>query len=422
MESTTTDHATAPTRRLPLAGVRVLDYAQYVAGPLATMLLADLGADVVKVEGPRGDAWRHYEPHAPGQSNYFYSLNRNKRSVMLDLKTAEGRAASDRLIATADAVVHNLPPARAESFGLDRDNVHQLNPRAVCVSISAFGSQGPDSGRLGYDLIAQALSGLLMADVRVGDEVPRRSGGIPMADLTTGLLAAISVLAGLHQRASDEAPGIEVSLLGAALTTQVQRFVRRERAEAGRAPARPVTRAEIDAIARATAAAEELEPYYRCYETADGYIALACLNVSQRRQVLDVLGLDDPWVENPQADPANPAERSHRVATHQRFVAAFRHRTTAEWITLLGFRNIPVGEVRQLSQLFDDEQVQTNGLVQCVHQPGTGQVRLLGNLFMIDGVAAPARRHAPGLGEHTREVLDSLPTIHTTEGGRASCR
>ncbi|MFF0371170.1 MULTISPECIES: CaiB/BaiF CoA transferase family protein [unclassified Micromonospora] len=422
MDSATTNHATAPALRLPLAGVRVLDYAQYVAGPLATMLLADLGADVVKVEGPGGDAWRHYEPHAPGQSNYFYSLNRNKRSVMLDLKTAEGRAASDRLIATADAVVHNLPPARAAAFGLDRDNVRRLNPRAVYVSISAFGSQGPDSGRLGYDLIAQALSGLLMADVRVGDEVPRRSGGIPMADLTTGLLAAISVLAGLHQRASDEAPGIEVSLLGAALTTQVQRFVRLEQSVATKEPARPLTRAGIEATAKATAAAEELEPYYRCYETADGYIALACLNVSQRRHVLEVLGLDDPWVENPQAAPANQAERSRRLATHQRFVATFQARTTAAWITLLGSRNIPVGEVRQLSQLFDDQQVQTNGLVQCVQQPGVGPVRLLGNLFMIDGVATPAERHAPGLGEHTREVLDSLPAIHTIEGGRASCR
>ena len=154
---------------LPLAGLRVLDYGQYVAGPFATMLLADLGADVVKVEPPRGDEWRRYDPFEEGESRYFYALNRGKRSVVLDLKTDAGRARSRELIAGADALVHNCLPERARRFGLDRDGVHAVNPRCVTVCVSAFGSGGPDAERPAYDLIGQALSGLLLADPRSGD-------------------------------------------------------------------------------------------------------------------------------------------------------------------------------------------------------------------------------------------------------------
>lgn len=404
----------------PLAGVRVLDYSQYVAGPFATMLLADLGADVIKVEPPRGDSWRHYSPHAPGQSTYFYSLNRNKRSVVLDLKTAEGRAASERLLATADAVVLNLPPRRAALFGLDRDAVGRINPRAVWTCVSAFGSSGPDSERLGYDLIAQALSGLLMADVHPSDEVPRRSGDIPFADITTGLLACVSVLAGLHRRTAGLAPGVEVSLFGAALATQVQRFVRLEPAAASASPTAGVTRSDLDARARAIRAGEELEPYYRVYQTVDGYVALACLNPAQRRGVLDLLGLDDPWVDDPQAPPADAAERSRRAALPGRFAEAFRRESSGHWIALLGSRRVPAGEVRQLDALFDDEQARRNGLVQSVEQPGTGRVDLLGNVFKVDGVSRPAARRAPMLGEHTAEVLASLPAPAPTTGGASA--
>ncbi|HEY7147264.1 MAG TPA: CoA transferase [Streptosporangiaceae bacterium] len=389
---------------LPLTGIRVLDYAQYVAGPLATMLLADLGADVIKIEPPHGDAWRHYASHAPGESTYFYALNRGKRSVVLDLKTPAGRAASNRLIATADAVVHNFPPARALSFGLDQDSVRRASSQAVCVWISAFGSTGPDSGRLGYDLIAQALSGLLVADARAGDEVPRRSGGIPFADITSGLLACIAVLAGLRQRGAGPPPGIEISLLGAALATQVQRFVR-PAAGPGPAAGGQVTRTDLDAIARQAAAAEELEPYYRCYQSADGFVAVACLNTAQRRQLLDLLGCADPWAGNPQSAPAGAAERAQRSLLHRRFASAFLARPTAEWVALLTARNVPASEVRQLDQMFGDRQARANGLVQYLDQPGAGPVGLLGGLFKIDGSPAAAGRPAPALGEHTGEVL-----------------
>ncbi len=192
---------------LPLTGLRVLDYGQYVAAPFATMLLADLGADVVKVEPPRGDEWRRYDPFQPGESRYFYALNRGKRSIALDLKTPEGRERSRELIATADALVHNCLPDRAHEFCLDRESVHEVNERCVIVCVSAFGGDGPDSSRPAYDLIGQALSGLLLADPRPGDTVPRRTGGLALADFTAGLLAALSVTAGRCSAATRAAPG-----------------------------------------------------------------------------------------------------------------------------------------------------------------------------------------------------------------------
>ncbi|MGZ4482419.1 MAG: CaiB/BaiF CoA transferase family protein [Gaiellales bacterium] len=371
----------------PLEGYRVLDYSQYVAGPLATMLLADLGAEVVKVEPPAGDAWRSYEPFAPGESRYFYALNRNKRSLVLDLKTRDGVAASHRLIAGADAVVHNVPPDRARRFGLDRESIRAANPRAVWCCVSAFGLDGPEAGRPAYDLVAQAWSGLLMQAARPGDAVPVRAGGLAVADFAAGLLAAVAVVAGLADR-GEAGRGMEVSLLGASLLMQAQRFVAVSRLDEPQ-PVAPEQAARID----------ELEPYYRAHRASDGVFALACLNVRMRRSVCDLLGLDDPFLENPQAPPADEAERARRLAHVRRVERAFRARGAAGWVSDLTSRGVPAIEVRTLDQLFDCPQAEANGLVQTVAQPGVGDVRLLGNVFKVDGRAVGARHPAPELGE-----------------------
>jgi len=372
---------------LPLDGLRVLDYGQYVASPFATMLLADLGADVVKIEPPQGDAWRRYDPFEPGESRYFYALNRGKRSIALDLKSSEGRKRSRELIASADALVHNCLPDRARSFGLDRDSVRAANPRCVSVCVSAFGSDGPDSGRPAYDLIGQALSGLLLADPHPGDGVPRRMGGLALADFTAGLLAALAVTAGLMGRA-ETAPELEVSLLGAALALQAQRFV------------------EVDGRdVRSAEAQEALDPYYRAHACSDGFVALACLNTEQRLRVCALFGLEDPFAANPQAEPADAAERERRAAHVRGVEAWFAAISVSDAVDALAARRVPAGEVRSLDQLFDDEQVRANGLVQVVQQPGVGAVRLLGSVFKVDGRAGGRGRPAPGLGEHADELL-----------------
>ena len=371
---------------LPLAGLRVLDYGQYVAAPFATMLLGDLGADVVKVEPPAGDQWRRYDPFAEGESRYFYALNRGKRSVALDLKSEQGRSASRDLIATADALVHNCLPERAKRFGLDHQSVQAVNPRCVVVSVSAFGSSGPDAGRPAYDLIGQALSGLLAAGAAPGDAVPRRAGGLALADFTAGLLAALSVAAGLlGRRGRAAAPELEVSLLGAALALQVQRFVEVEGFEHTEAP-------------------EALDPYYRAHACADGLIALACLNTAQREHVCELLGLHDPWAENPQEQPADAAELAHRRAHVQAVEDGLARMGVEAAVGRLCARGVPASEVRSLDELFDDAQANANGLVQTVRQPGVGSVRLLGSLFKVDGVPVSSERPAPSLDEHRFEL------------------
>ena len=409
---------------LPLAGYRILDYSQFVAGPLATMLLADLGADVVKVEPPVGDAYRHYEPLGGGESRRFYALNRNKRSVVCDLKTSAGRELSRDLIASADAVVHNMPPVRATRFELDAASVRAVNPRAVVAVVSAFGSDGPHAGRVGYDLIAQAYSGLLTADARLGDAVPRRSGGIPYSDITAGLLACISVTAGLVARVGQDRPHFEVSLLGAALATQVQTFVRTS-ADPGPAASETqvVTQADLKQTATEIADLSDLEPYYRCYEASDGFFALACLTSAQRQRVLAVLGMEDRWVGDPQARPASARERAARTALPYRFAERFSEHPVAHWVDRFAEAGVPAGDVRLVRQLFDDDQVGANGLVRRVEQNQGGSVDLLGSLFKIDGVAPQTPVAAPRLGEHTDELLTELAknaATASTTGARST--
>jgi crotonobetainyl-CoA:carnitine CoA-transferase CaiB-like acyl-CoA transferase len=396
---------------LPLDGLRVLEYAQYVAGPFAGMLLADLGADVIKVEPPAGDAWRHYEPFDEAESRYFYALNRNKRSVVLDLKAEDGRQASRALLRTADAVLHNFPPERARAFGLDRAAVSECNPRAVWTCVSALGSDGPDATVTAFDLVAQALSGLLLSNAQAERGVPQRAGGIAMADFTAGLLAALAVLGGLLSRErTAHAPGLEVSLLGAALAVQTQRFVS---VEALDRPARdqrlagaPVaTPDDLRRQAQARRDCDDLEPYYRAYAAADGFFVLACLRERQRAAAAAVLELEDPWAANPQAPPQDASERAQREALVAEFERRIAEVPAETWVRRFRAAGVPAAEVRLLDQLFEDDQVRANGLVQTVEHDRVGAVKLLGSLFKIDGAATAPQRAVPGLGEHTEEVL-----------------
>jgi crotonobetainyl-CoA:carnitine CoA-transferase CaiB-like acyl-CoA transferase len=394
---------------LPLHGVVVADYSQYVAGPLCTVLLADLGADVIKVEPPQGDQWRRQEPCGEDVSGPFLALNRNKRSIVLDLKSDEGRRASASLIADADVVIHNYPPHRAAAFGLAREAVRAANPCATLVVISAFGSDGVGAKRTAYDLNAQAAAGLLMADARRGDQVPVRAGGIAMADLSAGMLAAVAALAGLARaRATGRGGELEVSLLGAGLAVQIQRFVSIEVNEAGRAERAGADAAALGRVARQAALGLRINPYYRAYATADGFLTIACLNMAQRQSLLEAFGLEDRAAANPDEVPATPQEARRREGVVEAIASELALRPAREWTERLRGCGVPCEEVRTLESLFDDAQVEANGLVQEIDQPGLGLVRLLGNVFKVDGEAFPAERPGPARGEHTEEVLRAL--------------
>ena len=298
------------------------------------------------------------------------------------------------------------------SFGLDAESVRAVNPRCVTVCVSAFGSSGPDSNRPAYDLIGQALSGLLLADPRPGDTVPRRTGGLALADFTAGLLAALAVTAGLLGR-SERAPDLEVSLLGAALALQAQRFVEVEaldRDASPRAPTRRRARARPAApslrrsrpaptpLRRSTPTtaptpAPTASSRWRASTPASAARSASCSGSRTRspttrrpspRTPVSASGGRLTWPPSRTASPASACARPWRRSATRR---------------------VPASEVRSLGQLFDDAQVRANGLVQTVEQRGVGPVRLLGSPFKVDGAAAARGRPAPALGEHADELL-----------------
>ena len=393
---------------LPLEGVRVVEYAQYVAGPLCGVLLADLGADVIKVEPPAGDAYRYVMPVAPGIGRYFIPLNRGKRSVTVDLKTDEGRRSSERLLASADVVVHNFPPERAHRFGLDWDSVHAAHSGVVVGFVSSYGSTGPLAGSPAYDLVAQARAGLLTAHASPGDRVPVRAGGIPMADLTAGFLLATGVLAALvRARESGVGELVEVSLLAAAMAVQLQDLVWLS-GEAEASETLLADRTHLDSRAAEIAGGVAMNPYYRCFEAADGFLAVACLNLVQRHAFLALFGLEDDTVEAPDLVPAD----SNVLAVKERITAeierAIAVRPVSVWLERFESAGVPCGVVQTRETVYADPQVVASGLVGDVVQPGLGSIRLLAPFIRV-GDQACAVAAAPELGADTEAVLGALP-------------
>jgi crotonobetainyl-CoA:carnitine CoA-transferase CaiB-like acyl-CoA transferase len=392
----------------PLEGVRVVEAAQYVAGPLCGLLLADLGADVIKVEPPAGDGYRRVLPIAPGLGRFFLPLNRGKRSVVIDLKTATGRERLQTLLETAEIALHNAPPARAQAFGLDWETLHAAHPRLVLGVVTSFGESGPLAGAPAYDLVAQARSGLLTAHASPSDDVPVRAGGIPMADLSAGFLLATSVLAALVcARETGVGERAEVSLLTAGLAVQVQDLVWLPGEPSG--PARPATVADLRARALEIATGVAMNPYYRCFRAADGFIAVACLNLVQRQGFLEQFGLHDDTIDAPDVVPDDDGVLAAKIRVTSEIAGLIAAEPIEAWLTRLSAAGVPCGPVLTRENVADDEQVRAAGLIGRVEQASLGEVSLLGSLF-------GARREpgddplqgAPAVGEHTDEVLASL--------------
>ncbi len=391
----------------PLEGVRVVEAAQYVAGPLCGLLLADLGAEVIKVEPPTGDGYRHVMPVAPGLGRFFIPLNRGKRSVVLDLKTDGGRDRLQALLATAEIALHNAPPSRAEAFGLGWETLRVAHPRLVLGVVTSFGELGPLAGVPAYDLVAQARSGLLTAHASPGDEVPVRAGGIPMADLAAGFLLSSAVLASLvRARETGIGDRVDVSLLAAALAVQVQDLVWLPGEPDG--PARPATRADLDSRAGEIAGGVAMNPYYRCFAAADGFIAVACLNRAQRQALLDLFGLEDGTVAAPDLVPADERILAGKVRLTDAIASRFGAEPIETWIARLGAAGVPCGPVLARETVPDDEQIRAAGLVGRVAQAGLGEVALLGSLFGGSRSDDGQGGGAPAVGEHTVEVLAAL--------------
>ena len=393
-----------------LAGIKVLDLSRVLAGPWCTQVLADLGADVVKVERPGlGDDTRQWGPpflkDAKGndttQASYFTACNRNKRSVTIDMATPEGQALIKQMALQADIVVENFKVGGLKQYGLDHESLRALNPRLIYCSVTGFGQDGPYAERAGYDLMVQAMTGMMSITGRADTEPgggPLRVG-VAVIDLFTGMYASNAILAALHVRdnaatGTGQGQHIDMALLDvgmAVLANQASGFL-----ATGQAPGRMGN------------SHPSLAPY-QDFPTQDGNMLLAIGNDGQFQRFCAAAGQPD-WANDPRYT-TNTLRVQHRSELIPMMEAVTRTRSTAAWIALLEDKAVPCGPINTIAQAFDDAQVKARGLrVELPRSAGDG-------IRTIAGVASPLRLSAnppvlrnapPALGQHTDEVLAEL--------------
>jgi CoA:oxalate CoA-transferase len=402
-----------------LEGVKVIEFSQIIAAPFCGMLLADMGADVIKVEPPQGEPWRLFAQFIPLESKTFISLNRGKRSLPLDMTRPEAQAIAHRLIKDADVVLLNYRPDVPAKVKLDYETLSALNPRLIYCENTAFGRRGPDSYRPGYDIIIQAMSGLMAAQNKTVNGVPQVPA-LAAADFATAITMAWSISAALYAREkTGRGQKIEAALLGSALAIQTSRFTNIEAydvnwmpqflAELNEARARGADWEELAGVqenARPMRTVGNI--YYRTYKTQDGYIAVGCLSDSLRRKMAGALGLRDPRFEDPNWDPMSEAARAAGEKLVAEAEALFQTKTTAEWLRVLDAAGVPSGPVRFVEELFDDPQVVANDLVTTVDHPLAGPVQMVGKIVQMSDTPMTVDHPSPALGQHTRPILSSL--------------
>ncbi len=388
----------------PLAGIRVADCSTVLAGPYCTMLLADLGADVVKVEPPDGDATRGWGPPWVGDESagtrtaaYFLAVNRNKRSIRLDLKREPGREVLRRLLRGSDVFVENFRVGGLARLGFGDETLAVLNPDLVHLAISGFGTDGPDAQKPGYDFIAQAAGGLMSITGAPDDEGGRATKvGVAISDVVTGLFGAVSVLAGLLGRVGrggTTAPGqrIDVSLLESTLAILVNQaqnaFV------SGEAPGRLGN------------AHPNLVPY-ETFRTADGEIAVGVGSERQWPRLCEALGL--PQLAGDPRFATNGGRVDQRAVLRPLLADRFLARPTGEWLAVMDAAEIPAGAINDIPAAFAAPQAQARGMTVEVEHPVLGASRQVGIPFRLSATPATIRTAPPLLGEHAGEILAEL--------------
>lgn len=375
--------------RGPLSGVRVLDLSRVLAGPFCTMLLGDLGAEVIKVERPEGgDDTREWgPPFAAGESAYYLCVNRNKKSVALDLKSPKGIAAVRALSARSDVVLENFRAGVADKLGLGYEALAQGNPGLVYCSITGYGQTGPYRDLPGYDFILQAMSGLMSVTGEPGGEPMKL--GVATVDLTAGMYAAVAILAALRSRdATGRGQRIDLALMDSALSWLAN--VGENYLVSGDVPGR-------FGNAHAT-----IVPY-QVFRSKDGYLAVGIGNDRQYRTFCGIAGA--PELSSDERFSTNPARVRHREALVPLLERVFAERPTAEWIGLLWSGGIPAGPINTVDRALEDPNTAARGMVVAMPHPTAGSVRLVGSPMKFSATPVEYRRAPPRLGEHTEEVL-----------------
>lgn len=388
------------SRRPPLAGIRVLDLSRVLAGPFCAQTLADLGADVIKIERPgTGDDTRAWGPpyvrDAQGQntteSAYFTSTNRNKRSVAVDIATPEGAIIVRQLAAQCDVLIENFKVGGLKKYGLDYDSLKDIMPRLIYCSITGFGQTGPFAHRPGYDFMIQGMGGL-MSITGERDDLPGggpQKAGVAVTDVFTGLYGAVAILGALRERdASGLGQHIDLALLDchvAMLSNQNLNYM-----TSGQAPT------------RAGNAHQNVVPY-QVFKTSDSFMILAVGNDSQFRSFCQVAGHSE-W-----ATDERFVTNSARIVNRQQLIPMIETimatRTREDWMSALEAVGVPCGPIQTIDQVFDHPQVKARELWKQIPHPVAGQSPTTASPMNLSATPVQYTRHAPMLGEHTEEVL-----------------
>jgi crotonobetainyl-CoA:carnitine CoA-transferase CaiB-like acyl-CoA transferase len=383
----------AGARPLPLAGVRVLDVSQVMAGPYACMLLGDLGADVIKIEPPgTGDQTRGSMGFKMkgADSMGFLNMNRNKRSVALNLKSEAGRAVMLRLVKDADILIENYRPGAMKRLGLGYDDVKHINPRLVYTSISGFGQTGPWADRPGFDLMAQAMSGVMSVTGYPGG--PPVKAGVPVADIGCALFAIYATLAAyIGAKASGQGQYIDAALFDSALAFSIWDIS--DYWGTG-APPQPL------------GTANKMTAPYQAMASSDGYFVMGANNQKLWEKLCTLMDrrelLSDPRFSTIALRLGN------RAALQEELERTFRQRTKDEWVELLLAAGIPAGPILTYPEAFEGEHGRARRMRMEIDHPIEGKVPNIGFAVKLSGTPQQVRRHPPLLGEHTTEVLDEL--------------
>jgi crotonobetainyl-CoA:carnitine CoA-transferase CaiB-like acyl-CoA transferase len=376
----------------PLHGVRILDLTRVVSGPFCTMLLGDLGAEVIKVEEPAaGDESRAFgPPFVEGESAYYLSVNRNKKSCTLDLKSEQGRRIVTEIARRSDVLIDNFRPGALARLGLDDAWAETTNPRLVRCSISGFGTRGPDAQRPGYDLILQGESGIM--DITGTPDGPPMKVGTSIGDLVTGLYAAQGILAALRERdRTGRGQRVDVAMLdslASLLTFNAGMYFATGRSPTRRGNAHP-----------------SIYPY-ETFEAADGWLNVGVANDKFWGLFCAAIGAADL-----SADPrfaTAPSRVEHRDALQPLLAEIFRARPRAHWIAMLQSAGVPCGAIKTVGEVCDSEQLRSRGMVLHLQHPTAGEVRSIASPLRFADEDPHGHAPPPRLGEHTDEILATL--------------
>ncbi|HZJ82877.1 MAG TPA: CaiB/BaiF CoA-transferase family protein [Clostridia bacterium] len=386
--------------RKPLEGIRVLDLTRVLAGPYCTMVLANLGAEIIKIERPgTGDDSRDFGPFVNGESIYFISINRGKKSIAIDLKTKEGKELLLDLVKEVDVLAENFRPGTMEKLGLGYDVLKEANPRLIYAAMSGFGHSGPYSMRAAYDMIVQGMGGIMSITGQPGGQPTRV--GTSVGDITAGLFGVIGIVSSLISReATGKGQKVDVAMLDGQVSILE------------------------NAIARYTAAGEIPQPLgsrhpsitpFEAFKTKDSWAILAVGNDALWKKFCTAVNRED-LIDDPRF-ATNDQRNNNHDSLKPIIDEIFIEKTTDEWLELLNTAGIPASPINSVDKLFTDPQVEARNMLVEVDQPGVGKIKIAGNPIKLSDIPAQEEipeEPAPSIGQHTEEILKDLLGLEET--------